>query len=89
VLLTVPLFRKGITWVQDMTIKKIQTNEDFYEKQMLLFWRPNEIDVTKDRGDFKIIIRSKKFIFTKNLGYQILLDSIQSRVFYLYMIVQI
>jgi ribonucleotide reductase beta subunit family protein with ferritin-like domain len=49
VLLTVPLFRKGITWVQDMTIKKIQTNEDFYEKQMLLFWRPNEIDVTKDR----------------------------------------
>jgi len=58
---------------------KYKQIEDFYEKQMLLFWRPNEIDVTKDRGDFKTLSEQEKFIFTKNLGYQILLDSIQSR----------
>ena len=58
---------------------KYKQIEDFYEKQMLLFWRPNEIDVTKDRGDFKTLSDQEKFIFTKNLGYQILLDSIQSR----------
>ena len=58
---------------------KYKQIEDFYEKQMLLFWRPNEIDVTKDRGDFKTLSSQEKFIFTKNLGYQILLDSIQSR----------
>jgi ribonucleotide reductase beta subunit family protein with ferritin-like domain len=32
---------------------------------MLLFWRPNEIDVTKDRGDFKSLSDQEKFIFTK------------------------
>jgi ribonucleoside-diphosphate reductase beta chain len=58
---------------------KYKQIEEFYEKQMLLFWRPNEIDVTKDRGDFKSLSEQEKFIFTKNLGYQILLDSIQSR----------
>jgi Cys-tRNA(Pro)/Cys-tRNA(Cys) deacylase len=58
---------------------KYKQIEEFYEKQMVLFWRPNEIDVTKDRGDFKTLSEQEKFIFTKNLGYQILLDSIQSR----------
>lgn len=58
---------------------KYKQIDEFYEKQMLLFWRPNEIDVTKDRGDFKSLTEQEKFIFTKNLGYQILLDSVQSR----------
>lgn len=34
---------------------KYKQIEEFYEKQMLLFLRPNEIDVTKDRGDFKTL----------------------------------
>lgn len=58
---------------------KYKQIEKAYENQMVLFWRPNEIDLTKDRGDFKSLTEQEKFIFTKNLGYQILLDSIQSR----------
>lgn len=74
-----PLFfgeRMGFQRYDNPKYKQI---EELYEKQMLLFWRPNEIDVTKDRGDFKGLTDHEKFIFTKNLGYQILLDSIQSR----------
>jgi ribonucleoside-diphosphate reductase beta chain len=47
-----------------MTIQYKQI-EDFYEKQMLLFWRPNEIDVTKDRGDFKSLSDQEKLYLLK------------------------
>ena len=76
----VPLFfGKESLGFQRYDNPKYKQIEEFYEKQMLLFWRPNEIDVTKDRGDFKTLSEQERFIFTKNLGYQILLDSIQSR----------
>lgn len=53
---------------------------ELYKKQLGFFWRPEEIDVAgKDRSDFDSLTKNEKFIFTKNLGYQILLDSIQSR----------
>jgi len=53
--------------------------DELYEAQLSMFWRPQEIDLTKDRADFHTLTEHEKFIFTKNLGYQILLDSIQSR----------
>jgi ribonucleoside-diphosphate reductase beta chain len=43
------------------------------------FWRPEEIDINKDRSDFKNLMPHEKHIFLKNLSYQILLDSVQSR----------
>ena len=52
---------------------------EYFDKQLLLMWRPEEITLNKDRADFKLLSEQEKFIFTKNLGYQILLDSIQSR----------
>jgi len=51
-----------------------------FKKQMGFFWRPEEIALGgKERGDYNSLTDHQKFIFTKNLGYQILLDSVQSR----------
>ena len=53
--------------------------EKLIEKQLSFFWRPEEIDVSKDRLDFGNLSDSEKHIFLSNLKYQTLLDSIQGR----------
>lgn len=52
---------------------------NMFKQHLSYFWRPEEVNLSKDRGDFQSLTEHEKFIFTKNLGYQILLDSIQSR----------
>lgn len=53
---------------------------NLFKSQLGFFWRPEEVDLGgKERSDFNSLSEHEKFIFTKNLGYQILLDSIQSR----------
>ncbi len=49
------------------------------EKQLGFFWRPEEVDVTKDKADFSSLSDFEKHIFTSNLKRQILLDSVQGR----------
>jgi ribonucleoside-diphosphate reductase beta chain len=53
--------------------------EKLIEKQISFFWRPEEVDVSKDRVDFQKLSDSEKHIFISNLKYQTLLDSIQGR----------
>lgn len=53
--------------------------EKLIEKQLSFFWRPEEIDVSKDRIDFGNLPDHEKHIFISNLKYQTLLDSIQGR----------
>ena len=53
--------------------------EKLIEKQISFFWRPEEVDVSKDRVDFQSLSDSEKHIFISNLKYQTLLDSIQGR----------
>lgn len=53
--------------------------EKIIEKQISFFWRPEEVDVSKDRVDFQKLSESEKHIFISNLKYQTLLDSIQGR----------
>ena len=53
--------------------------EKLIEKQLSFFWRPEEVDVSKDRADFQSMTDSEKHIFISNLKYQTLLDSIQGR----------
>jgi len=50
-----------------------------FHQQVGFFWRPEEISLIKDRNDFKNLSKEEEFIFTSNLKFQILLDSIQSR----------
>ena len=43
------------------------------------FWRPEEVSLQKDRADFAAFRPEQKHIFTANLKYQTLLDSVQGR----------
>lgn len=49
------------------------------DKQLGFFWRPEEIDVSKDKADFRALTEHERHIFTSNLKRQILLDSVQGR----------
>lgn len=53
--------------------------EKLIEKQLSFFWRPEEVDVSKDRADWQTLTDSEKHIFISNLKYQTLLDSIAAR----------
>lgn len=50
-----------------------------YEKQLSFFWRPEEVDVSRDGREFKSLTAHEKHIVTSNLKRQILLDSVQGR----------
>jgi len=43
------------------------------------FWRPEEVSLQKDRSDYANFRPEQKHIFTANLKYQTLLDSVQGR----------
>lgn len=53
--------------------------EKLTEKQMGFFWKPEEVDLSRDGKDFKGLTDHEKHIFTSNLKRQILLDSVQGR----------
>ncbi len=53
--------------------------ENLIEKQLSFFWRPEEIDLSKDRKDYVDLPEHEKHIFISNLKYQTLLDSVQGR----------
>lgn len=53
--------------------------EKLIEKQLSFFWRPEEIDISKDRIDYQSLPSHEQHIFISNLKYQTLLDSIQGR----------
>lgn len=59
--------------------QKYEAFEKLIEKQISFFWRPEEIDVSKDRRDYATLPEHEKHIFISNLKYQTLLDSIQGR----------
>jgi len=59
--------------------QKFEMFEKLTEKQLSFFWRPEEIDVSKDKIDFSKLLPNEKHIFVSNLQYQILLDSVQGR----------
>ena len=49
------------------------------QTQLGFFWRPEEVSLQKDRGDYPQLNNAQKHIFTSNLRYQTLLDSVQGR----------
>lgn len=53
--------------------------EHLTSQQLGFFWRPEEVDLNADRGDFGKLSDNEKHIFTSNLKRQILLDSVQGR----------
>lgn len=51
----------------------------YEDQQQGFFWRPTEVNLTKDQIDFKEASRAVRHIFTSNLLRQTALDSIQGR----------
>lgn len=74
-----PMFFGDSVNVARFDKQKFEIFEKLTEKQLSFFWRPEEIDVSKDRMDFAKLLPNEKHIFISNLQYQILLDSVQGR----------
>ena len=53
--------------------------EKLTDKQLGFFWRPEEVDLSRDSKDFRDLTEHEQHIFTSNLKRQILLDSVQGR----------
>ena len=53
--------------------------EKLNQQQLGFFWRPEEVSLQKDRNDFNSLTAEQRHIFTANLKYQTLLDSVQGR----------
>ncbi len=48
-------------------------------QQLGYFWRPEEVSLQKDRSDYQLLRPEQRHIFTSNLKYQTMLDSVQGR----------
>lgn len=77
--LTEPMFFGQSVNVSRYDQQKYPIFEKLIEKQLSFFWRPEEIDVSKDRIDFAGLTTAEQHIFLSNLKYQTLLDSVQGR----------
>ena len=53
--------------------------DNLTQKQLGYFWRPEEVSLQKDRNDYQSLDAGQRHIFTANLKYQTLLDSVQGR----------
>jgi len=74
-----PMFMVNSVNVSRYDQQRFIAFEKLIEKQLSFFWRPEEIDVSKDRADWQSLTNSEKHIFISNLKYQTLLDSMAAR----------
>ncbi|TPH12757.1 class Ia ribonucleoside-diphosphate reductase subunit beta [Litorilituus lipolyticus] len=74
-----PMFLGNSVNVSRYDQQRFSAFEKLIEKQLSFFWRPEEIDVSKDRADWQSLTDSEKHIFISNLKYQTLLDSMAAR----------
>ena len=74
-----PMFFGAPLGVQRYDSYKYPVFEKLNSQMLGYFWRPEEVSLQKDRGDYQSLRPEQKHIFTSNLKYQILLDSVQGR----------
>jgi ribonucleoside-diphosphate reductase beta chain len=74
-----PMFFGAPLGVQRYDQFKYPVFDKLTQQQLGYFWRPEEVSLQKDRADFQSLRPEQKHIFTANLKYQILLDSVQGR----------
>jgi len=74
-----PMFFGAPLGVQRYDSYKYPQFENLTKQQLGYFWRPEEVSLQKDRGDFQTLRPEQKHIYTSNLKYQIMLDSVQGR----------
>tara|TARA_B100001939_G_C16877704_1_gene589415 strand:+ start:34 stop:1182 length:1149 start_codon:yes stop_codon:yes gene_type:complete len=74
-----PMFFGAPLGVQRYDSYKYPVFEKLTTQQLGYFWRPEEVSLQKDRGDYQTLRPEQKHIYTSNLKYQIMLDSVQGR----------
>ena len=74
-----PMFLGAPLGVQRYDNFKYPAFENLTKQQLGYFWRPEEVSLQKDRGDYQTLRPEQKHIYTSNLKYQIMLDSVQGR----------
>ena len=66
-----PMFFGKPLGLQRYDTYKYPIFEKLTQQQLGYFWRPEEISLQKDRGDYQTLRPEQKHIFTSNLKYQI------------------
>ena len=74
-----PMFFGAPLGMQQYAEFKYPDFDKLTQTQLGYFWRPEEVSLQKDRADYKTLNAQQKHIYTSNLKYQILLDSVQGR----------
>ena len=74
-----PMFFGKPLGVQRYDSYKYPIFEKLTTQQLGYFWRPEEVSLQKDRSDYHTLRPEQKHIFTSNLKYQVMLDSVQGR----------
>ncbi len=74
-----PMFFGAPLGVQRYDTFKYPIFDKLTQQQLGYFWRPEEVSLQKDRADYATLRPEQKHIYTSNLKYQIMLDSVQGR----------
>ena len=74
-----PMFFGKPLGVQRYDSYKYPVFDRLTTQQLGYFWRPEEVSLQKDRGDYQLLRPEQKHIYTSNLKYQTMLDSVQGR----------
>ena len=74
-----PMFFGAPLGIQRYDSYKYPVFDKLTTQQLGYFWRPEEVSLQKDRGDYQTLRPEQKHIYTSNLKYQIMLDSVQGR----------
>ncbi len=74
-----PMFFGQPLGIQQYMSFKYPVFDKITQTQLGFFWRPEEISLQKDRSDYQTLRPEQKHIFTSNLKYQVMLDSVQGR----------
>ena len=74
-----PMFLGAPLGIQRYDSYKHPVFDKLTTQQLGYFWRPEEVSLQKDRGDYQTLTPEQRHIYTSNLKYQIMLDSVQGR----------
>src|SRR6056300_1557603 len=74
-----PMFFGEDLQIQRYDNTKYPLFDKLTQQQLGYFWRPEEVSLQKDRNDYQSLRPEQKTIFTSNLKYQTMLDSVQGR----------
>ena len=74
-----PMFFGNNLNLSRFDVQKYPIFEKLSNLMLSFFWRPEEVNITKDKNDFKNLTEAEQHVFTSNLKYQSVLDAVQSR----------